>query len=250
MTAEGPERRGRRPAAVLIAGPTASGKSALALKLAQASGGTVINTDLMQVYRDLRIITARPTPDEEALAPHRLYGTVDAAVNFSSRGLCRCRRCGAGGHARGRGRLPILIGGTGLRAGADARSVGGAVGSGRGLDARAAAARPGTGCRRRTRSWRATIRRPRRGWRRPTGPESRGRWRSCWRPVWAIGRLAPQFRRRCCRRTTWWRYSWPSGSRGAVRADRPRSGRDAGRPAHWTRLPPWPSAGSIRCCRR
>src|ERR1700738_379475 len=69
---------------VLIAGPTASGKSALALELAQKTGGVVINADSMQVYRDLRIITARPTPQEEAAVPHRLYGHVDAAVNFSA----------------------------------------------------------------------------------------------------------------------------------------------------------------------
>ena len=70
--------------AVLIAGPTASGKSALALALAEATGGVVINADSMQVYRDLRVLTARPTPEEEARAPHRLYGHVDAAVNFSA----------------------------------------------------------------------------------------------------------------------------------------------------------------------
>jgi len=70
--------------AVLIAGPTASGKSALALELAQATGGVIINADSMQVYRDLRVITARPTPAEEASVPHRLYGHVDAAVNFSA----------------------------------------------------------------------------------------------------------------------------------------------------------------------
>ena len=69
---------------MLIAGPTASGKSALALELAQKTGGIVINTDSMQVYRDLRIITARPTVEEEALVPHRLYGHVDASVNFSA----------------------------------------------------------------------------------------------------------------------------------------------------------------------
>ena len=69
---------------MLIAGPTASGKSALALELAQKAGGVVINADSMQVYRDLRIITARPTPEEEARVPHRLYGHVDAAVNFSA----------------------------------------------------------------------------------------------------------------------------------------------------------------------
>src|SRR6187431_3083372 len=70
--------------AVLIAGPTASGKSALALSLAERTGGVVINTDSMQVYRDLRILTARPTPDEEARAPHWLYGHVDASVNCSA----------------------------------------------------------------------------------------------------------------------------------------------------------------------
>ena len=70
---------------MLIAGPTASGKSALALELAQKAGGIVINADSMQVYRDLRIITARPTPDEEARAPHRLYGHVDACREFFGR---------------------------------------------------------------------------------------------------------------------------------------------------------------------
>src|ERR1700754_1186232 len=70
--------------AVLIAGPTASGKSALAMALAEAAHGIVINSDSMQVYRDLRIITARPTPEDEARAPHRLYGHVDAAVNCSA----------------------------------------------------------------------------------------------------------------------------------------------------------------------
>ena len=71
------------PRIVLIAGPTASGKSALALGLAERHGGVVINADSMQVYRDLRIITARPTRDEEARVPHRLYGHVDAAENYS-----------------------------------------------------------------------------------------------------------------------------------------------------------------------
>src|SRR4030088_317744 len=70
--------------AVLIAGPTASGKSALALELAQKTGGVIINADSTQVYRDLLVITARPTPEEEAKVPHRLYGHVDAAVNFSA----------------------------------------------------------------------------------------------------------------------------------------------------------------------
>ena len=76
--------QGLNTTAVLIAGPTASGKSALALELAQEIGGVIINADSMQVYRDLRVLTARPTHEEEALVPHRLYGHVDAAVNFSA----------------------------------------------------------------------------------------------------------------------------------------------------------------------
>jgi tRNA dimethylallyltransferase len=64
--------------AVLIAGPTASGKSALALELAQATGGVIINADSMQVYRDLRVITARPSVEEEARLPHRLYFRQEA----------------------------------------------------------------------------------------------------------------------------------------------------------------------------
>jgi tRNA dimethylallyltransferase len=99
--------------AVLIAGPTASGKSALALELAQKTGGVVINTDSMQVYRDLRIITARPTPEEEARVPHRLYGHVDAAVNFSA-GAWVEDAAKALAEARGQKRLPIFVGGSGL----------------------------------------------------------------------------------------------------------------------------------------
>jgi len=106
---------GRRPVgkAVLIAGPTASGKSALALELALAAGGVVINADSMQVYRDLRIITARPTGADEALVPHRLYGHVDAAVNFSA-GAWVSDAAKALEEATSEGRLPIFIGGTGL----------------------------------------------------------------------------------------------------------------------------------------
>lgn len=99
--------------AVLIAGPTASGKSALALELALATGGVVINADSMQVYRDLRIITARPTGADEALVPHRLYGHVDAAVNFSA-GAWVADAAKALEEAKAQGRLPIFIGGTGL----------------------------------------------------------------------------------------------------------------------------------------
>ena len=104
---------GHSSKAVLIAGPTASGKSALALELALSAGGTVINADSMQVYRDLRIITARPTHSEEARVPHRLYGHVDAAVNFSA-GAWVSDAAKALEEAKAEGRLPIFIGGTGL----------------------------------------------------------------------------------------------------------------------------------------
>ncbi len=98
---------------MLIAGPTASGKSALALTLAQALGGTIINANSMQVYRDLRVVTARPTPEEEARVPHLLYGHVDAAENYSVGRWCV--EAGAALAAVERaGRLPVLVGGTGL----------------------------------------------------------------------------------------------------------------------------------------
>ena len=99
--------------AVLIAGPTASGKSALALALAEARGGIIINADSMQVYRDLRIITARPLLTEETRAPHRLYGHVDAAVNFSA-GAWVVDAAKALAEARAQNRLPIFVGGSGL----------------------------------------------------------------------------------------------------------------------------------------
>ena len=70
--------------AVLIAGPTASGKSALALAMAQALGGVVVNTDAMQIYDTLQVVTARPSDVEMARAEHRLYGTVPAATRFST----------------------------------------------------------------------------------------------------------------------------------------------------------------------
>jgi tRNA dimethylallyltransferase len=99
--------------AVLIAGPTASGKSALALELAQETGGVIINADSMQVYRDLRIITARPTPEDEARVPHRLYGHIDAAVNFSA-GAWLVEASAALTQAHARKLLPIFVGGSGL----------------------------------------------------------------------------------------------------------------------------------------
>jgi tRNA dimethylallyltransferase len=99
--------------AILIAGPTASGKSALALALAEQLGGIVINADSMQVYRDLRIITARPTPDEEARVPHSLYGHVDAGVNFSA-GAWVADAALALEKARAQYRRPVFVGGSGL----------------------------------------------------------------------------------------------------------------------------------------
>jgi len=102
-----------RPDAILIAGPTASGKSALALALAQEIDGIIVNADSMQVYRDLRIITARPTPEEEARAPHRMYGHVDAAENYSV-GRWLADVAPALDEVRAGKRVPILVGGTGL----------------------------------------------------------------------------------------------------------------------------------------
>jgi tRNA dimethylallyltransferase len=102
-----------RPDAILIAGPTASGKSALALALAARLDGTVVNADSMQVYRDLRFITARPTPAEEARVPHLLYGHVDAAENYSVGRWC-VEAGAALAEAKRAGRMPIIVGGTGL----------------------------------------------------------------------------------------------------------------------------------------
>ena len=103
----------RGTSAVLIAGPTASGKSALAMALAERHGGVVINADSMQVYRDLRIITARPSVADEARAPHRLYGHIDAAENYSVGRWCK--DAGAAlEEIRQAGQLPIFVGGTGL----------------------------------------------------------------------------------------------------------------------------------------
>ena len=98
---------------ILIAGPTASGKSALALEIATSLGGVIVNADSMQVYRDLRIITARPAPADEAQAPHRLYGHVDAAENYSTGRWC-VDAAAALAAARQEGRVAILVGGTGL----------------------------------------------------------------------------------------------------------------------------------------
>jgi tRNA dimethylallyltransferase len=101
----------RRP--ILIAGPTASGKSGLALMLAERLGGTVINADSMQVYRELRILTARPTPEDEARAPHMLYGFVGGAEAYSA-GRYAADAAQAIAEAQGAERVPIVVGGTGL----------------------------------------------------------------------------------------------------------------------------------------
>ena len=99
--------------AILIAGPTASGKSSLALAMAERVGGVVINADSMQVYRELRILTARPTPDDERRAPHALYGFVSAADAYSV-GRYIADAHSALATARKQGLVPIFVGGTGL----------------------------------------------------------------------------------------------------------------------------------------
>ncbi len=99
--------------ALLIAGPTASGKSALALRLARERGGIVINADSMQVYRELRLLSARPSAEEESQAPHRLYGHVSGAEDYSvARWLAEATREIEAVWAEGR--VPIICGGTGL----------------------------------------------------------------------------------------------------------------------------------------
>ncbi|PZU23972.1 MAG: tRNA (adenosine(37)-N6)-dimethylallyltransferase MiaA [Shinella sp.] len=99
--------------AVLITGPTASGKSALALDLACRYNGTVINADSMQVYDTLRVLTARPPVEDEAAAPHRLYGHVSAGRSYSTgewlRDVETLLRA-----LKAEGRLPVFVGGTGL----------------------------------------------------------------------------------------------------------------------------------------
>jgi tRNA dimethylallyltransferase len=102
-----------QPQALIVTGPTASGKSALALALAEHLGGTIINTDSMQVYRELRVLTARPTPEEEAQVPHRLYG-IRPAAEAGSVAWWRGQALTAMEDARAAGRLPILTGGTGM----------------------------------------------------------------------------------------------------------------------------------------
>lgn len=98
---------------VLIAGPTASGKSRLALELAAQRDGIVVNADSMQVYRELRIVSARPSAEDEIAAPHRLYGNVGAATRYSV-GAWLADVTPVLGEARQEGRAAIIVGGTGL----------------------------------------------------------------------------------------------------------------------------------------
>ena len=98
---------------LVVAGPTASGKSALAAWLAQRYGGLVINADSMQVYRDLRIVTARPDAAEEAELPHRLYGVLSASDPCSA-GIWRRMALAEIEQAQAAGRVPVVVGGTGL----------------------------------------------------------------------------------------------------------------------------------------
>jgi tRNA dimethylallyltransferase len=99
--------------AVLIAGPTASGKSNVALALAQRLGGTIINADAMQVYDGLRVLTARPSTEDEARVPHKLYGTVPASTAFTV-GDWTEAATKAARKVTEAGRLPIFVGGTGM----------------------------------------------------------------------------------------------------------------------------------------
>jgi tRNA dimethylallyltransferase len=99
--------------AILIAGPTASGKSGLALQMAERLGSIVINADSMQVYRELRILTARPSEEEEARIPHALYGFVSGAQSYSA-GRYAIDAAQALEAAREQGLRPIIVGGTGL----------------------------------------------------------------------------------------------------------------------------------------
>jgi tRNA dimethylallyltransferase len=101
------------PAVIVVGGPTASGKSALALDLAEALDGVVINADSMQVYAELAILTARPGPADLARAPHRLYGELPASTRCSAAAWCDMALAEIG-LAQKAGRRPIVVGGTGL----------------------------------------------------------------------------------------------------------------------------------------
>src|SRR6266550_1167810 len=107
--------KGRRtsPDAVLIAGPTAGGKSVLAMDLAENLGGTIVNADSMQVYSELAVLTARPSAADEMRIPHRLYGHVNVSERYSV-GRFQEEAGGALEEARSSNRIAIVTGGTGL----------------------------------------------------------------------------------------------------------------------------------------
>jgi tRNA dimethylallyltransferase len=98
---------------LLLAGPTASGKSAAALQLAKALGGEIIGADSMQIYRDLRVLTARPSAEEEAMVPHHLIGVADAAETWSVGHWLEAAKAALEDLGR-RGKPAIVTGGTGL----------------------------------------------------------------------------------------------------------------------------------------
>ena len=98
---------------IVVAGPTASGKSALAMEIAEAFRGVVINADSMQIYADLRVLTARPSEEEERRVPHRLYGVLDGSEKCSA-GRWREMALAEIARAQASGLLPVLCGGTGL----------------------------------------------------------------------------------------------------------------------------------------
>lgn len=102
-----------RPIVGVITGPTASGKSALALAVAETIGGTIINADASQLYADLAILSARPSPADEARVPHRLYGVVDGAEAASAAHWAELARTAIAA-TLAEGRVPLLVGGTGL----------------------------------------------------------------------------------------------------------------------------------------
>src|SRR6185437_563048 len=106
-------RLGKESPVIVVGGPTASGKSALALALAERLDGVVVNADAMQIYRELAILTARPTAEDTARVPHRLYGVISVTKPCT---VARWRRLAlaAIAAARREGRLPIVVGGTGL----------------------------------------------------------------------------------------------------------------------------------------
>jgi tRNA dimethylallyltransferase len=103
----------KKPPIALIAGPTASGKSALALRIAEATGGAVVNADSAQVYRDLPILSAAPSADDRRRAEHLLYGVLDGARPCSAADWAGMAKAEIA-RLHNEKRLPILVGGTGL----------------------------------------------------------------------------------------------------------------------------------------